>query len=620
MFCPECGKEIPDNAAFCKYCGTKLSVGESAVVNEAAQVGEADAANDSASTSEAPAPSDAAAPNEAVAGAVASAGVAAGAVAGEQAAATPITPVAATPQRKKNGKIILGVAAAAVVAVVAAVVYAVFLSPYNIDSNTFPDETLRTAITKGYDSDHDGKLSRDEAKNVTKLDLTDSEIEDLKGIELLPNLRTLNLSGCKYLETLDVSKNGNLENLAINGTSVESLDLSHNRAIKTLDATGSSLASVNISGCENLKSAAFNLTKLTELDISGAKSLEALEVNSEVDVTGIEGTNLREQWLITEATITGAHSVAVPNMGSIGNNSTDVYNFTYNNENQLTWHARQSVNPSMSYLNYDTYTYTYGDAGQVTWVDKSSSSTNSRGYTSYNATTYGFAYDDNGLLNMYTSKYNSGSMTRYYYSYDKNGRQETSDSYRFSYNDAGKLVGVSSKSSGKSYMTISYNDAGAVEKITFDGNSTYYSFEYDVSGRCTTRHYVSGDTPSLNYDVVFTYGDTGKVSQAQTISSDGSVVGTATYEYDSNGNLVKRTIENPTFPANTNYNTGLATYKYSRVFTKSDAGVLPSVFINMTGVDGYEGVIVPFNQKFAADEVFAQTGTMYYLSGRPYMH
>lgn len=24
MFCPKCGKEIPDNATFCPYCGTKV--------------------------------------------------------------------------------------------------------------------------------------------------------------------------------------------------------------------------------------------------------------------------------------------------------------------------------------------------------------------------------------------------------------------------------------------------------------------------------------------------------------------------------------------------------------------------------------------------------------------
>lgn len=28
MFCPKCGKEIPDNATFCPYCGTKVGTQE----------------------------------------------------------------------------------------------------------------------------------------------------------------------------------------------------------------------------------------------------------------------------------------------------------------------------------------------------------------------------------------------------------------------------------------------------------------------------------------------------------------------------------------------------------------------------------------------------------------
>lgn len=28
MFCPKCGKDLPDNSKFCKYCGSQLKIKE----------------------------------------------------------------------------------------------------------------------------------------------------------------------------------------------------------------------------------------------------------------------------------------------------------------------------------------------------------------------------------------------------------------------------------------------------------------------------------------------------------------------------------------------------------------------------------------------------------------
>jgi len=34
MFCPNCGKQIPDNANFCEFCGARLNNNNNLVNNE----------------------------------------------------------------------------------------------------------------------------------------------------------------------------------------------------------------------------------------------------------------------------------------------------------------------------------------------------------------------------------------------------------------------------------------------------------------------------------------------------------------------------------------------------------------------------------------------------------
>jgi len=49
-----------------------------------------------------------------------------------------------------------------------------------------------------------------------------------------PNLESLNLDGCKNLQTVDISKNSKIFQLYFNGTSLKELDVSNNKKIKTI--------------------------------------------------------------------------------------------------------------------------------------------------------------------------------------------------------------------------------------------------------------------------------------------------------------------------------------------------------------------------------------------------
>ena len=619
MFCSECGKEIPDGSAFCKYCGTKL-VADAGAPEETPEAAAA-AVSETAEASEA-ASDDKEEPTAAAVGAVATAAASTAQVATTSAAAgaTP-TPHLTTPARKKNkGPLIIGVVAALAVAAVAAVVYAVFLSPYNIDANTFPDEGLRKVLSRTYDSDHDGKLSREEAGKITKLDFSESaDIENLKGIELLPNLKTLNLSGCAYVESLDVSKNGNLESLAIDGTSIDSLDLSHNRAIKTVDASGSSLSSINISGCENLRALNLQSTNVLSVDLSGAKSLEEFAIAESAEVSGLESTNLREQWVITSASVHGAHEVAYPVMGSVGDNSSRNYTFTYNGKNQLTFVNCVSRSASNSTSSVHAVTYNY-EGDRVSSIDDTRSYLYSTGYSSISTEKLSYYYTDKGQLSSYSVKYDSGRSTNYSYSYDENGRQTGFSDYSFTYDDEGRLATVLATYMSRPYLSISYNDANMIERIVVGGNSSY-SFEYDDSGRCIVKHYAADPNARAggSYDVKCTYDDLGRLSQMQTLSTSGEVAGTATFEYDERGNMVKETISNPKFSSSTGYDQGVWSFSYGRVFTKASDPDIQQPLMNL-GTTNHEYIAIPMDQKFAGEVVFEQTGLVFSGIGGPYIN
>ncbi len=137
--------------------------------------------------------------------------------------------------------------------------------PYNLVE--FYDSAFKDYCVKNFDSNGDGEISLDEAKEARKIDYT-AESMDLKGLEAFVNLETLKLcsgktdvesaQNCwmsmgetitaltklKHLESrytalynLDISRMADLEYLDVEGTRIQKLDISNNTKLTYLDCS-----------------------------------------------------------------------------------------------------------------------------------------------------------------------------------------------------------------------------------------------------------------------------------------------------------------------------------------------------------------------------------------------
>ncbi len=146
-----------------------------------------------------------------------------------------------------------------------------------INENNFPDESFRNWISQNLDMNSNGSLSKGEISAATRLDVSDSEICNLKGIEFFTeliyldcsfnNLVELNISNNLLLEYLDCSVNGffsfkelnvsnniNLTTLKCTENNILELDLSNNIKLEYLDCSyNSNIASLDLSNNIALK-------------------------------------------------------------------------------------------------------------------------------------------------------------------------------------------------------------------------------------------------------------------------------------------------------------------------------------------------------------------------------
>lgn len=126
-----------------------------------------------------------------------------------------------------------------------------------IDSKNFPDANFRNYVSTTIDTDRNGYLSSNE-NNITKLDVSNMNIESLKGIECFDDLEQLS---CNFnrLKTVDLSNNTKLTSLNIYGNQLTELDLSQNTLLENLYCYENQLTTLDLS--QNKKLQAVNIAK-----------------------------------------------------------------------------------------------------------------------------------------------------------------------------------------------------------------------------------------------------------------------------------------------------------------------------------------------------------------------
>ena len=119
--------------------------------------------------------------------------------------------------------------------------------------------------TLDVDTNNDGQISVNEAKNIHVLDLTSNyETYDGFNVQSMPEI--------KYFTSLEI--------LYCNDNQLSSLDLSNNIALKSLDCTYNKLTSLNISKNTELESLLCFDNQLTALDISNNVKLREFDCSN----------------------------------------------------------------------------------------------------------------------------------------------------------------------------------------------------------------------------------------------------------------------------------------------------------------------------------------------------
>jgi len=165
-----------------------------------------------------------------------------------------------------------------------------------INTMVFADDTLTNYIATNFDTDGDGKLFGDEVLNVTAIDVSGTPDEDggisaLFGLNVFPNLTTLDCSyniwlpdisssGCTHLTTLNCSNTGltSLEGLQAVASTLVNLDISNN-AISSVNLAG--FTSLQTFTCKNTQIGNITLSESTARNVDLSENASLTQVTAE---------------------------------------------------------------------------------------------------------------------------------------------------------------------------------------------------------------------------------------------------------------------------------------------------------------------------------------------------
>ena len=142
-----------------------------------------------------------------------------------------------------------------------------------ITEQNFPDPAFRATLLQ-LDVTNDGAID-DRAEKITALNVSGKEIASLQGIELFPQLITLDCTG-NHLTKLDFRGNPNLKELKCSDNKLESLDLSQNTALQVLSCFNNQLKELSLNNQAELTKLTCYQNGLSALDVSGCPKLSAL--------------------------------------------------------------------------------------------------------------------------------------------------------------------------------------------------------------------------------------------------------------------------------------------------------------------------------------------------------
>ena len=187
-----------------------------------------------------------------------------------------------------------------------------------VNTENFPDDEVRDFIMEWAGVDYGDKIPAKKFDDVTSLTLaftgssawddqsststslsynTNTNIENLQGIEFFKNLETLSVTDFAKLETVDLSANTKLKSVAITGASdLDQLVLPATTSLTTLEVSGTSamkapLTVLDLSGNKGLQTVTVNDTKVAAIDLSNNPYLTTVNLaNNAINTLDLDGS------------------------------------------------------------------------------------------------------------------------------------------------------------------------------------------------------------------------------------------------------------------------------------------------------------------------------------------
>jgi len=144
-------------------------------------------------------------------------------------------------------------------------------------------------INLGYDDVLDGGVITVDIASVQQLNISNSNISDLTGIEDFMSLKSLNCMN-NDLTSLPINQNVNLESLNCFGNYLNSLDMSQIPLLMSLNCGNNILLSLDVTANSNLEELYCSNNNLYSLDVSANYNLEILHCNNNV-ITNLNLSN-----------------------------------------------------------------------------------------------------------------------------------------------------------------------------------------------------------------------------------------------------------------------------------------------------------------------------------------
>ncbi len=166
------------------------------------------------------------------------------------------------------------------------------ITSYGQEIIDFPDPNFKQALlehTPIIDTDGDEGISKEEALEVTQLDLRNKNISSLAGIEFFTELKIL-WGASNLLTEIDVSNNLKLTHLDVSFNQLVQIDVSNNLELLSLSARKNQLSIIDLSKNEELVNLDLYFNNFEAINISNNIKLKTISMGQN-DLTEIDLSN-----------------------------------------------------------------------------------------------------------------------------------------------------------------------------------------------------------------------------------------------------------------------------------------------------------------------------------------